>query len=441
MPVSLFNSPVFSGLYSDEELVRLLDDAADIEQMIRFERSLAKVQGDLGIIPKGSADQIEAALDTLNIAPEALASGTTSAGVPVPALVAELRKRIGEEAGSWVHWGATSQDVMDTATVLQVKACLAVLELRIAKLIDTLKSQSDQNADQLLAGRTRSQISTPITLGYRIAQWAHPLIDAESELSQLRRNVLKIQFGGASGINSAIAPDGSAISAALARELGLSDSPSWHSNRSSYLALGAWLQQVSAGLAKMAGDLILLGRSDIAEVSSGSGGGSSTMPQKANPVQAETILTLHQIALTANSAVATAAHPQEERDGAKWPLEWAFLPQMIIATGAALRQAQTLANTITPNPEQINATFKNNPEIMAETASFVLAKNGISRAQAKDLVAKAAISDDPFAIVLAAISPVDIDWSSALDPKTLIGPAKEMSARIFAKRMKPVGSR
>ncbi|MEP3045683.1 MAG: lyase family protein [Roseibium sp.] len=436
MPISLFNSPVFAELFSDTELARLLDDAADIEHMIRFEEALAKTQGELGVIPEGAAAQIVAALDGLKVAPEVLANGTASAGVPVPALVAELRKAVGEDAGSWLHWGATSQDVIDTATILKTKACLCIFEQRIARLVDALKWQSNRYATQLLAGRTRSQISTPITLGYRIAQWAHPLIDAETELPNLRRSILKVQFGGASGINSAVAPDGSAVSAALANELGISDNPSWHGNRSALLALGSWLQQISAGLAKMAGDLILLGRSDVAEVSSGSGGGSSTMPQKANPIQAEAILTLHQVALAANGALAAAANPQEERDGGKWPLEWAFLPQMIVATGAALQHAQTLADTITPNPEQIEATFRNNPEIMAEAASFVLARNGVPRAVAKDLVAKAATSEAPFASALSTVSPIGIDWSAELDPATVIEPAKEMSDRIFAKRAK-----
>ncbi|MHA7775350.1 lyase family protein [Roseibium sp. M-1] len=434
MPLSLFSSAIYSGLFADDELRRLFDDGSDVAHMIAFERALAIVEGRLGIIPAKAAQEIADSLATAHIAPSSLATGTKSAGVPVPALVAELRKQISAEAGAWLHWGTTSQDVIDTAMVLQVRTALGILSARLEKLIDTLQRQSDRHAGQLLAGRTRSQVSTPVTLGYRIAQWAHPLIDAETALPALRKGVLRVQFGGASGINSAIAPDGAAVAAALAKELGLEASPSWHVNRTPLLALSAWLQQVLSGLAKMAGDLILSGRSDIAEISSGTGGGSSTMPQKANPVQAETIFVLNRIAIAAGAGLAAAASPLEERDGACWPLEWHFLPQMVIAAGAALSHAEDLAASLSANPPALAATLTENPEIMAETASFLLARHGVSRAEAKDMVAAAARDPAPFAEALERLGPKDIDWEKELDPKQVIAPAKKMSARIFAAR-------
>ncbi|POF33682.1 lyase family protein [Roseibium marinum] len=440
MPVSLFSSTIYSGLFADEEILEILGERSDVAHMVRFERALAKVQGKLGIIPRDAALAIEDRLKDADVDPASLKSGTRSAGVPVPALVAVLRKVAGEEAGQWLHWGATSQDVMDTAAVLQSRACLGSLQSRLARLIDTLETQSHRTADRLMAGRTRSQIATPITLGYRIAQWAHPLIDAENALPGLKSSVLRVQFGGASGINSAIAPDGSAVSAALAAELGLEDSPSWHVNRTPVLLLAGWLQQVCAGLAKMAGDLVLLGRSEIAEVTSGTGGGSSTMPQKANPVQAETILALNRIAIAAQAGLSAAADPAEERDGARWPLEWMFLPQMLLATGTALRHAQDLAESLKPNDDTLDASLETNPEIMAEAASFLLAGNGVPRARAKELVAAAASGSAPFAEALAKSSPAGIDWREALDPREAIAPAREMSERIFARRQKSNGS-
>ncbi len=438
MSVSLFSSSIYAGLFADEEIARLLDDASDIAHMTIFERALAKVQGDLGVIPEAAARVIAETLIDAVVDPSVLAAGTRSAGVPVPALVAELRKVTGEEAGKWLHWGATSQDVMDTAQVLQTGACLEILEERLAALIKTLEGQSEHYADQLLAGRTRSQVSTPVTLGYRIAQWAHPLIDAENALPALRQSVLRLQFGGASGINGAIAPDGPAVSAALAEELGLEDGPSWHVNRAPLLELSSWLLQVSSALAKMAGDLIVMGRTDIAELASGTGGGSSTMPQKANPVQSETILVLNRIAQTAQAGLAAAASPMEERDGTRWPLEWMFLPQMLMTAGTALRHAQALAETLEAHPDALAATLDANPEIMAETASFVLARNGVPRAEAKDLVAKASADAAPFAEALARMSPVDVNWPAVLDPRMIILPAKEMSGRIFAKRSRQI---
>ncbi len=434
MPVSLFTSQVHSGLFSDNSLGPLLDDTADIAHMVRFEQVLAVVQGRLGIIPREAASVIEQRLQDAVLDPADLNAGTASAGVPVPALVAALRTIAGEDAGAWLHWGATSQDVMDTAQMLQARACLDVLEQRIDRLIDTLETRSNENADQLLAGRTRSQVSTPITLGYRIAQWAHPLIDAHNDLPALRATALRLQFGGASGVNSAIAPDGTQVARALAAELGLVDGPSWHVNRTPVLALAAWFQRVSAALAKMAGDLSLMGRSDISEVACGTGGGSSTMPQKSNPVQAETILVLARIANQSQSALAAVSDPLEERDGTKWPLEWMMLPQLVLATGSALRHAQALADSLRPNAAHMEATLSGNPEVMAETASFVLSKAGVPRTEAKGLVARAVADSAPFAEALTKLSPLQINWHTALDPKLAIEPCRDMSARIFAKR-------
>lgn len=434
MSLSLFSSSIYSGLFADDELAALLDDASEVSRMIRFELALAKTQGAHGIIPKDAAQRISQELIGLTLDPVLLREGTTASGVPVPALVAALRKHVGDPDSQWIHWGATSQDVMDTAQVLQWKSCLDVLETRLVRLVDCLEGQSRRYMDLLLAGRTRSQISTPITLGYRIAQWAHPLIEAEAALPALKGSILKVQFGGASGVNGVVAPEGSAVSNKLAAQLDLENSPSWHVNRSSVLALAAWLQQVCSALAKMSGDLVLMGRTDIDEVAAGTGGGSSTMPQKANPVQAETVLVLNQIATSAQTGLAAAAHPAEERDGSKWPLEWMFLPQMLMATGGALRHSQSLAESLKPDQEKLAAAFDANPEIMAEAASFALAKSGISRSEAKDIVARAAASPRDFTDALDELSPLNIDWKSVLNPREAIAPAREMSDRIFAMR-------
>ena len=150
-----------------------------------------------------------------------------------------------------------------------------------------------------MAARTRAQMATPITFGLRLAQWAQPLIELESEIEYLRANVLRVQFGGASGANTAVGPHGPGIAEALARELGLTPAAPWHTNRRGIALLAAWLGQLSSALAKIAGDLVLLSRSEVAEVALSSGGGSSTMPQKSNPVGPETILALCDVARAA----------------------------------------------------------------------------------------------------------------------------------------------
>ena len=435
MAISIFQSDVLSGLFGDEEIASCLNDASDARYMVRFEQALAEVQGELGIIPREAADRISNHLPSADMDLAALRAGTATSGVPTIALVAELRKGLPEEIGQWIHWGATSQDVIDTAHVLQWRDCLQILEMRLASVIDNLQSKSKTHSDRMMAGRTRSQIATPITFGYRVAQWAHPLIEAENALPALKSTVLKVQFGGAAGTISALGPDGTAVADGLAANLGLAPSPSWHVNRTSVLALAGWLGQVISGLAKMAGDLVVLGRSEIGEAIAGSSGGSSTMPQKANPVQAETIQALAGLAVTFQSGISMAASQLEERDGARWPVEWALFPQLFVAAGAALGHAQGLAETLRPNNHRLDETLTSNPAIMAEAATFLLAKHML-RSEAQAVVKAAIARGGPFADALRHETQIDIDWATALEPASAAGPSQEMAERIFAHRNK-----
>lgn len=374
--------------------------------------------------------------------PEDLRAGTVSAGVPVPALVAALRATAGPE-GSWLHWGATSQDIVDCANVLQWRDMLDLLAARIGALLNALEKASLAQAHQPMAGRTRSQVAVPISLGLRIAQWAQPLIGLEQDLPGLRARLLRVQFGGAAGSASAVGDKGAALSAALAADLGLADSPCWHTDRSAVVVLGGWLTAVTAALAKLARDLIVMGRSEIAELRAGSGGGSSTMPQKSNPVAAEAIVTLADFVALLQPGLARAAAPLEERDGAAWSLEWLCLPQMGMATAAALRHAQSLAVSLRPDPDRMASQLaEEGGAALSEAASFALAAH-MPREAAQELVkgalaqARAAkcslveqLSQDPHVKDLE-------DWAVALDADHLLRPAQDMAVRVFAQRLHP----
>src|SRR5690606_16954937 len=229
-----------------------------------------------------------------------------------------------------------------TALVLQLAAALDIFSARLDELIATLGQAAERHADLPMAGRTRSQVATPITFGYRIARWAQPLIELRSALPGLRDRVARVQFGGAVGTNAAVAPHGPAIIAALAEELSLGDGPAWHTDRSALGALAGWCASLTAALARMAGDLILMGRSESSEATAGTGGGSSTMPQKANPVAAESMVALARFAAALTTPMHLAAIHAEERDGAAWAVEWLTLPQSIAAAGACLRHAAAL---------------------------------------------------------------------------------------------------
>ena len=426
MAVTLQTSPVYGALFGDPAMAAILSDAQDVARMIRFERALARVQGELGLIPREAANAIDAALAPVRLDPEALAEGTTAAGVPVPALVAALRAEVPDGHGHWLHWGATSQDVVDTAQMMALREVTAVIVERLSDLSATLERLAVAHAGTVMAARTRGQIATPITFGLRIAQWAAPLIEASAAAPRA-----KAQFGGASGGHTAIAPHGPAVSRALARALDLDPAPPWHSNRRPIAGFADWQAGIAQALAKLAEDLMLMMRSEIAEVRAGRGGGSSTMPQKSNPVEAEAIATLSRLVAVARAGLGMPH--REERDGAAWALEWALLPQIALATGAALRHAQALMDTLVPDAARMRANLEASPGAMAEAASFALAGQ-MPRAKAQSLVKEALAADGPFADALTERSPIALDWAQILSPDQVIAPCRAVIDEIFARR-------
>ncbi len=432
MAVTFSESPLYGALFGDPELAALVGDTAAIAGMVRFEAALARVQGGLDVIPEASGRAIEAGLDGLTIPPETLASGVASTGVAVPALVAELRKHLPPEHGQFLHWGATSQDVIDTAHVLCWRAALDVLERRLGGLIDAFEEQSRAHASVLMAGRTRSQIATPITFGLRIAQWAAPLIEAETALAPLRDKVLKIQFGGASGANTAIAPNGPAIAMGLAQALDLRFAPPWHSDRTGPRTLAHWLGDLAVALDKIAGDMMLMSRSEIGEARAGAGGGSSTMPQKANPVGAEAVRVLSHLARTAQMGLTLSGGHAEERDGVNWTLEWTLVPQMLMAIGAAMTHATALAKSLKGDADRMAHHLSANSGVMAEAASFALAQT-MPRAEAQARVKQAAATGKPLIDALTELEP-GIDWATRLQPDAAIAPCKQIAEQILSAR-------
>lgn len=427
-------SGLLDGLFGDPQLATLLDDAAMLAAMVRVERALALAGVACGLLPPVAAG-IDAELAGVGIDPQELAAGTTAAGVVVPALVTALRQRLSPGVADHLHWGATSQDITDTALVLQLRAVLEVLAGRLDRVIAALADQAERHAGLPMAGRTRSQIAAPMTFGLRIAQWLHPLLDLRDDLGPLRARLARVQFGGAVGANTAVAPYGPALAAALARELGLEDSPPWHTNRVGLGGLAAWAMALTAALSKLAGDLMLMGRREAPEAAAGLGGGSSTMPQKSNPVAAEAMVTCARLVAALAPPLIGAVHA-EERDGPPWMLEWLVLPQILVASGAALRHAQGLAETLAPDAERMRAGLSlDGGAALAEAASFALARH-LPRAQAQAMLKSASAetraSGTPLATALAAFD-TPIDWDAALDPGQAVAPAGQIIAAILAR--------
>ncbi len=347
MPVSPFDHPFLSGLTGDASIAEFFSAEADLAAMLKFEAALALAEADEGVIPRASADAIAACCETFSPDMDELAKATARDGVVAPELVRQLRVAVGEDHAAYVHFGATSQDVIDTSLVLRLHQILP----RFGKSLDTMTRTMVQlvglHGDKQLTGRTRMQDALPITVADRINSWRAPLMRERETLRTIKPKVFITQFGGAVGTLEKLGNKGPQVTKRLAERLGLGVAPDvWHSERDGLVELASWLSLVTGSLGKMGQDIALMAQNPVAEIRLAGGGKSSAMPHKQNPVGAEVLVALARFNAVQVSAMHQAMVHENERSGAAWTLEWLVLPQMINATAGALRTANALLAAI-----------------------------------------------------------------------------------------------
>jgi len=345
MTVSPFDHPYLSGLLGDEEVAALFSVAAELEAMLAFEVALAKAEAAEGIIPADAAETIAETAHRFSPDVASLREATKRDGVVVSDFVRQLRVAVGEVHGRHVHFGATSQDVVDSGLMLRLARVLPILENRLVALGARLDGLSGDFGERPLMGRTRMQAAIPITVDDRVAAWRTPLERHGERLRSFAAAGLAVQFGGAAGTLEKLGDRAPAVRATIARELGLADRPQWHSQRERIVELGGLLAAITGSLGKIGQDIALMAdRGD--EIALAGGGGSSAMPHKQNPVAAEVLVTLARFNAAQLGGLAQAAVHEQERSGAAWTLEWLLLPQMVVASGAALCLAGDLVSSV-----------------------------------------------------------------------------------------------
>ncbi|MBB4009966.1 3-carboxy-cis,cis-muconate cycloisomerase [Allorhizobium taibaishanense] len=355
MSTSSFDHPYLSGLFGDEAFAALFTAKADIDAMLAFEAALAKAQAEHGVIEHGDAEAIEAGLATFTPDLDALKTATARDGVVIPDLVKQMRAAVGGAGQAKLHFGATSQDVIDTSLVLRLKAAAQLLEKRLAALATAFARLDTAFGKKPLMGHTRMQAAIPITVSDRIAAWAGPLARSHDRLRLLLADGFAVQFGGAAGTLEKLGDKGPAVRASLAHILGLADAPQWHSQRDRIVAFADLLSLISGALGKFGQDVALLAEMGK-EIQLTGGGGSSAMPHKQNPVGAETLVTIARFNAVQVSGLHQSLVHEQERSGAAWALEWLLLPQLVVATGAATRTGLQLIEAIArlgPASEQL----------------------------------------------------------------------------------------
>jgi len=440
MATPTMDSSLFAPLFSDSEVAEQFSDAQFVRAMLEVESALATVEGRLGVIPTEAATRIVDVADRLEVDFERLRNGVEKSGIPVIELVRQLREQVQGEAADYVHWGATSQDIVDSARVLQVRAGLGNLESKLESVIRNLSWLADRHRHTLMAGRTHSQQALPITFGFKVAGWLAPLIRHRERLAELRPRVLVVQFGGAVGTLATLGRLGTQVQEALAAELGLNLLPiPWHTQRDTMAELAGWLSMLNGSLAKMAQDVILLAQSEVSELSeSGDStrGGSSTMPQKNNPIISELIITAARTNASLLASMHQAQVQEHERGTHGWQMEWLVLPQMFTLTAAALNRALFLSQNLVVDEVRMrqNVTVSNGL-MLAEAVSYALVRASMSKASANQLVKEACqvvIQEGRHLIdVMKEKTDAPVDWDAIREESAYLGSANAFINRVL----------
>ncbi len=371
---------LYGELFTDAAMSTVFSDRATLQGMLDFEAALARVQGDLGVIPASAANAIAQAChaDRYDIA--AIGRQATLAGNPaipmVKLLTAEVA-RTDAEAARWVHWGATSQDVIDSGRMVQIREAAQLLEAGLQRLGLALVKLARRHRKTPCIGRTFLQHAVPVSFGLKAAQWLAPLIDISGQLAA--HGAPRLQFGGAAGTLAALGEDGPIVSERLNAALFSAAGPAlpWHGQRSQIARLGSECAILTGHLGKIARDVSLMCQSEVGELAEPSApgkGGSSTMPHKANPVLCTAILAASQRAPGLASTLLATLPQEHERALGGWHAEWPTLPELFRIAGAALTHSIMLMEGLQVYPQRMATNIElMNGLTMAERVTFALA--------------------------------------------------------------------
>src|SRR6516164_6670040 len=346
MPASLIDSAVFRDIFSTEAMRGVFSDENRVQKYLDFEAALARSQARLGIIPKEAAEEICRHCRLAEIDFAKLKAQTERIGYPVLPLVQQLVALCRDGLGEWCHWGATTQDITDTATVLQIREALALVEADIVAIADTLAGLARRYRDTPMAGRSNLQQAVPITFGYKAATYLAAFERHRARLAELRPRVLVGEFGGAAGTLSSLGGRGLEVQAALMKELGLGQPEiAWHTQRDRIAEAGCFLGLVAGTCAKIAFDVKLLMQTEVEEVFEpfhAGRGGSSTMPQKRNPIASVYVTALNSVVRQHVAALLDAMVEDHERSTGPWEIEWIVLPEIFCLTAGVLAQTRAV---------------------------------------------------------------------------------------------------
>jgi len=392
----LQSGDLLGPLFASAKMRAVLSDTAVLQRMLDVEAALARAEASCGVIPKSAAAPIAAACAAKRFDIASIGTAGALAGnVAIPlvkALTAEVAKR-DKEAARFVHWGATSQDIIDTATVLMLREASRLLERDLAQAIRGFVSLAKKHRKTVMAGRTWLQQALPVSFGLKAAEYAAALARSRTRMLAAVEEASALQFGGASGTLAALRNKGIVVARALGKQLDLSVPPApWHAH-SDRIAHAATAIAIAIGeCGKIARDVTLLMQTEIAEVAEPAAagrGGSSTMPQKRNPALSAQILAASNLAPGLVSSLLAGLVHEQERGTGGWQASWLALPQLLLIASGAFERVAQIATGLEVDAARMRENLDiSNGLIMAEAVQFALAEK-LGRLQAHDLLAKA----------------------------------------------------
>ncbi|WP_338665272.1 adenylosuccinate lyase family protein [Pararoseomonas sp. SCSIO 73927] len=448
MPSTPLDSALFRDMFGTPAMRAVFSDEALVGRYVEVEVALARAEARCGVIPAGAAEAIAAAGAGAAFDWPRLKAETDNVGYPILAIVHQLAERAGE-AGRYVHWGATTQDIMDTASVLQLRAALDLVAADIEALRGILADLAARHRDTPMAGRTHLQQALPVTFGYKVAVWLAAMDRHAERLAQLRPRVLVGQFAGAAGTLASLGEDGFRVQQAFCEELGLGQPVvTWHVARDGLAEAVAFLGLVTGTLAKVATDIMLMMSTEfggeVMEPFVKGRGASSTMPQKRNPISSEIMLATAKAVRQQVALVLDAMVQDFERATGPWHLEWLALPESFLLAASCLHQARFALSGLTVDTDRMRANLDLSGGLIVAEAVMMAAAPALGRQHAHDVVydaCRAAItSGRPLAEALVEVPEVVEALGGAegvrrrCDPGHYLGLAPAMVDRVVAGR-------
>src|SRR5512147_250822 len=447
MPATIIDSRIFGNIFSTDAMRRVWSDENRTAKYLDIERALAIVQGRLGIIPQEAADEIVRDCDISKIDMDKLREQTERIGYPILGVVSQLNALCRDKLGEYCHWGATTQDITDTATTLQIREALAIVERELAGISAAMAKLAKEHRDTPVIGRSNLQQAIPVTFGYKMAGLLSAIERHRERLAQLKERVLVGEFAGAAGTLASLETGAMETQAGLCAELGLKQPViAWHTIRDNIAEVGAFLGLVGGTLGKLSMDVKLMMQTEVGEVYEPyhhGRGSSSTMPQKRNPISSCYVHAAISVVRQHAAALMDAMVADHERSTGPWEIEWIVLPEAFCLMAGALKQSRFVLEGLQVDAEAMRRNIDATDGLVMSEAVMMGLGRHLGREYAHDLVydlcREAIERKKPLLDLLAEHPEISRHLDRAAlarlcDPANYLGQAGLMVDRVLAER-------